>query len=152
MQSVPYSLPKRLLGITFCIICMCSFQKFISNPFCCVIHSNMFLLIPNREIFMRALLIFTFQYVSINTFFQLLCKSFFPHLHSNMFLLILIPYSKIYENLIHLHSNMFLLIQRLQKQENITDWDLHSNMFLLIHKIFIRNNGTIQIYIPICFY
>ena len=118
------------------------------------------------------------------------------NLHSNMFLLILIPYSKIYENLIHLHSNMFLLIQRLQKQENITDWDLHSNMFLLIlvriaelcshnlylhsnmfllirlqcqdwhllhtnlhsnmflliHKIFIRNNGTIQIYIPICFY
>ena len=53
------------------------------------LHSNMFLLIRECNVFRHCRSIFTFQYVSINTIFTEIIIMLEKYLHSNMFLLIL---------------------------------------------------------------
>ena len=75
------------------------------------LHSNMFLLIPDRISRLCCLAAtFTFQYVSINTALDWSVPPLYLPLHSNMFLLIQRSRPDSISGEITLHSNMFLLI------------------------------------------
>ena len=116
------------------------------------LHSTMFLLIHDSNLFIQSFLDFTFHYVSINTLEQMYIECLIRSLHSTMFLLIR-DMAVILDKLQAFTFHYVSINTCISDHHNALDvYTLHSTMFLLIQRCSTIMHIYFQLYIPLCFY